>query len=214
MYLSCLELDYRNPAVRQCLKNCQDMHRTIMKAMPQYDAGPARQTGSVLYRVMDKDDRTCVYVLCNEKPDWQQIAAQGFSSKLPKDVSGIVKAFLPGARFTFDLAACPAKKQSVPDGNSKRVFLSSEEERRGWLDRKAEQNGFRVDWVREEGQVKQFGAHGGENGGAMWHTGVRFRGKLTVIDQQAFAKAFAGGIGAGKAYGFGLLLLFRPVVKD
>jgi CRISPR system Cascade subunit CasE len=180
-----------------------------MKAMPQYDSENARERGAVLYRVLSKDDRTRVYVLCREKPDWQRISEQGFSSLPPKDVSGIEKAFLPGARFAFDLVACTTKKQGVPEGNSKRVFLCDAEERASWLNRKADQNGFHVEWVREEGQVKEFGAHEGK-ASAMWHTGVRFRGELTVTDGDAFAKSFAEGIGSGKAYGFGMLLLFKP----
>jgi hypothetical protein len=40
------------------------------------------------------------------------------------------------------------------------------------------------------------------------HTGVRFRGELTVTDGARFREAFQAGIGAGKAYGMGMLMLF------
>ena len=209
MFLSCLELDYRSPSVRQCIKNCQDMHRTIMKAMPNYECSNAREQDSVLYRIISKQNKTFIYVLCKDKPDWQRISGQGFKFEQPKDVSGLNKVFVPGACFTFDLVACTAKKQSVPEGNSKRVFLKNDEERINWLNRKAEQNGFKVGWVREEGTIKEFGVHTDDRGSEMWHMGVRFRGELIITDKDAFLKAFTGGIGPGKAYGFGMLMLFK-----
>lgn len=41
------------------------------------------------------------------------------------------------------------------------------------------------------------------------HTGVRFCGELCVEDPQRFWQAFASGIGAGKAYGMGMMMLGR-----
>ena len=34
MYLTKFSLDPRHPSVRQCLRDCHDMHRTVMKAFP------------------------------------------------------------------------------------------------------------------------------------------------------------------------------------
>ena len=124
-------------------------------------------------------------------------------------MTSLTLAFSKGKRFAFDTMLCPAKKVLNPQGNSRRVFLASAEERELWLKRKATQCGFTIEWVREEGQRKEYGAHGEIKGGGMYHTGVRFKGILVVSDSEAFADAFSNGIGSGKAYGFGMLLLYR-----
>ena len=40
---------------------------------------------------------------------------------------------------------------------------------------------------------------------------VLFEGELIVTDVEAFRAALVKGIGSGKAYGFGLLSIARPV---
>lgn len=209
MNLSCLQLEIRSPAVRQCLSDCQDMHRTLMKAFPQADEGHSREVSGVLYRVMQKELDTMVYVLSKTAPDWQAIAGQGFVTLGVKDVSSLPRTFSNGKRYAFDALLCPTKKVPNPRGNSRRLFLSSSEERRLWLERKAGQSGFALEWFREEGQSRERGAHGENNGGHMYHSGIRFKGVLAVTDSQLFTDAFSNGIGAGKAYGFGLLMLFK-----
>jgi CRISPR system Cascade subunit CasE len=84
-------------------------------------------------------------------------------------------------------------------------MLTSPEERGKWLMNKAEQHGFKILWVREDGQSKAFVR---KNNGLAVHTGVKFRGELEIINEDKFQKAFCNGIGAGKAYGMGMLMLF------
>jgi CRISPR system Cascade subunit CasE len=43
----------------------------------------------------------------------------------------------------------------------------------------------------------------------MAHTGVDFDGVLRVTDPALFTQSLAAGIGAGKAWGFGLLSVAR-----
>lgn len=209
MYLSYLQLNVSHPAVRQCLKDCQDMHRTIMRAFPAELELPSREAYGVLYRVMRDRLGVKVFVLSESHPDWQAIADQGFSCKGAKDISRLSTAFAPGRRFAFDALLCPTKKTARPEGASRRVFLASADERAQWLERQAWQNGFDIEWVREEGQNKERGVHDVSRGGIMYHAGVRFRGVLVIRDSSAFSKAFSKGLGPGKAYGFGLLMLFR-----
>ncbi len=207
MYLSCLELDFKNPAVRQCLKNCVDMHRTIMKAFPVYENEQARKEGEILFRVMSDAVCTKVFVLSRDWPEWEKIQTNGFSAKDPIETTPLLKRFIMGAVFNFDLAACPTKKQDTDGKNSRRVSLRTAKERQLWMSRKAEQYGFRIKWFAEEEQLKSWGRSSNRIN-AMWHNGVHFRGQLIVSDPEAFTNAFCRGIGPGKAYGFGMLMLF------
>lgn len=207
MFLSSIHLDLSSPSVRQCLRDCQDMHRTIMQALPDVIDAQSRQSCGVLYRIMHSQVAIRAYVLSRPRPQWEAIANLGFECGGVKDVSSLPSTFSEGRRLAFDALLCPTKKVARPDGNSRRTFLASAADRAEWLARKAEQNGFSIEWMREDGQVIQSGVHRTGRGSIMHHAGVRFRGVLMVTDKEAFSNAFTGGIGAGKAYGFGLLML-------
>lgn len=79
-----------------------------------------------------------------------------------------------------------------------------------WLHRKAEQNGFVLLQAEEMEQSRSQGVHGKEKGGLMVWDAYRYQGVLQVADAALFRRAIAAGIGPGKAYGLGMLLLQRP----
>ena len=205
MYLSSFLLDMSCPSVRQCLSNAHDMHRSIMSGFGDMNSVEPRKDQGVLYRLWPNDREMKLYVLTHGLPDWSHLSV-GFSlQKGPKDISATVDSLSAGRHLSFDLIAVASKKQSREGENSRRLFLVNEEARAQWLSRKAEQNGFTVLWVREEGQVKAFLRGKGKDA---VNTGVRFRGELCIVDAKLFQNAFCNGIGPGKAYGMGLLMLY------
>ena len=79
-----------------------------------------------------------------------------------------------------------------------------------WLERQAERAGFtvRTDRVRVDGYEQHRFARKGPTP-AMSFSTLDFDGFLTVSDPDAFLAAIAGGFGAAKAYGCGLMLIRR-----
>lgn len=75
------------------------------------------------------------------------------------------------------------------------------------MQNKASQNGFTIQWMREDGNVQAY-VKQDKNSESTCHCGVNFRGDLTVQNEELFQKAFENGIGSGKLYGFGMLMLF------
>lgn len=209
MFLSRLVLDRRNPSVIQSLRDCHDMHRTIMKAFPESGSANAREKYGVLYRLIEQEKNIVLYVLSDIEPEWESIRSNGFEAKGCKDISGLLNVLIPKRRFAFDILVQPYRKQSREEGNSRRIMLRTPEERQAWLEKKATENGFRLEWFREEGHNLITGKHSEENGGAMFIGTVRYRGVLSVEDKEKFTKAFKRGIGPGKAYGLGMLMLSR-----
>lgn len=133
----------------------------------------------------------------------------------PEDfsVKEISSSFLLHHYFAFDLRANPTRCVSLrkTDGamprHGKRVPLTSPKELREWLDRKAENGGFKI--VKEKPLeigplVQNFFRRKGKNG---CHGSVQFRGILSVTDFQKFAKTYYAGVGSAKSFGFGMLLL-------
>jgi CRISPR system Cascade subunit CasE len=208
MYLSKLELDRNKPGVRQSLRNCQDMHRTIMKAFPQNNGERARQELGILYRVHSAGNAIGLYVLSEIKPDFQLVFENGFVFNGCKDITEFISSFEDGNYYSFDVLLNPSKKVPRADGgNSRRTILKSSEERSDWLKRKAEVSGFSLEWFREEGSQKIFGRHGESAGGEMYIDCIRFKGVMKITNSLVFSDVYKKGIGSDKAYGLGMLLL-------
>jgi CRISPR system Cascade subunit CasE len=181
------------------------MHRTLMRAFP--DA--TRVQAGLLYRVMSIEQRVVVYLQSLLRPDVGQLAQNGFRADLkgqPRDIGALQEKFTQGERFKFNLLCYPCKKIDGGGKNSKRVFLRQPEEREAWLARKAEQYGFVVNHALEK---TSFSLDGQKADAPIRYYAVEFEGGLTIADQARFWQAYRDGIGAGKAYGLGLLLLAR-----
>ena len=200
MYLSRIQLDRRNPGIRQCMRDCQDMHRSLMGLF-----NSSRKEAGVLYRVFPKTMQ--VYLLSEKEPQAKQNMS-GIEISGIQNIASLENYFHAGASYNFDILTSPCKKVE-PDGggNSRRRFLDTTAERLEWLRRKGWQSGFEVLEAQEELQQAFYGKHNTEQGGKMFLSIVRFTGKLRIIDAEKFKAAWKDGIGSGRAYGLGMLLL-------
>ncbi len=209
MYLSCFHLKHNAPSVRQCLRDARDMHRSVMDLFPDVGGGNAREMLGVLYRLYRTDRELRLYVQSEDKPDATRLRPGFDMVDQPKELGFLQDSIAAGQTYLFDLLASPTKKKGTDAKNSKRVFLTSAENRLHWLKRKAADAGFSLEWVREEGQETILACIA-DTDTQITSVGVHFRGVLKVQDISAFRKAWAEGIGPGKAYGLGMLLLADP----
>jgi CRISPR system Cascade subunit CasE len=147
-------------------------------------------------------------------------------------VKPIGDAFLSHQYYAFDLIANPTKclNPTTSDGQrilrnnskrtkGKRVAIVRPEELRNWLVRKSQiraldektgveiPGGFRIVDGKSLDVSPMVENHFRKGEHAAYHGAVRFRGVLEVIDREQFAATYQKGIGSGKAFGFGLLLI-------
>jgi CRISPR system Cascade subunit CasE len=128
-------------------------------------------------------------------------------------VKEIAESFLSHRYFAFSLRVNPVKclvqrnDQGDRERRGKRVPLVKPDELRAWIDRKAEQSGFRIvtDLPLEIGPMVK--THFRKRDQAACHGGVDFRGVLEVTDRSKFKTTYLSGIGSAKSFGFGMLLL-------
>lgn len=200
MYLSRISLQLSAPGVRQALRNCQDMHRTLMKA---FDC--RRDEASLIYRLIKNDQSIFIYAQSLVKPQWDRIEAYGFHCEKMQDISALLDTFRAQMVLSFSLLACPAKKVKGEGKNSKRILLRGAEERAAWLCQQGEKYGFEVMEVHEA--AKEQTLFGTKASGDFHLAGVPFEGVLRVTDANLFCQAFQHGIGSEKAYGFGMLMI-------
>ncbi|NTU86398.1 MAG: type I-E CRISPR-associated protein Cas6/Cse3/CasE, partial [Chloroflexales bacterium] len=220
--------------VRRDLGDAHQLHCTVLAAFPQAPVGArARAHFGVLYRAEPIDAAPALVrllVQSSAPPDWAHLPAEMFGPAPDERgnpaVRGVGEEYARigvGARLLFRLRANPTKTLSdrTPGRENrllgKRVALLREEEQLAWLGRKGLQHGFRLltTELHPEVAAVQVAAQATERGRRPAHDGARtmplcfgavlFSGHLEVIDAERFREALAGGIGSGKAFGFGLL---------
>lgn len=202
MYLSKIEMSLSESSVRTALRDAQKMHRLVagLYQMP-------RQEAELVYRVHVQGQRVALYMYAGLPIDRSRILP-GMLLVGERELSDWLSAMQEGQVWGFDLLTMPFKK--VPDGenrNSRRRVLRTQEERLAWLNRKAEQNGFAMLEVQESVGEKESAVHPAEKGGKLYLDSYRYSGILRITNEEHFRLALRRGIGPGKAYGLGMLLL-------
>ncbi|WP_281492764.1 type I-E CRISPR-associated protein Cas6/Cse3/CasE [Leptospira meyeri] len=94
---------------------------------------------------------------------------------------------------------------------SKRIEIYKENEQVDWLKRKGEQSGFQILNLQFDKGEKESASK--KTDGRIIHDidllSVTFSGILRVTNKEDFKHAYCNGIGSGKAFGCGMLLLAR-----
>lgn len=204
MYLTKINMPLANRGLQRALGDCQQMHRLIAGL---FDA--ARADLDLLYRTNCARGVCSVYIY-SAAPVKRERLLPNMELAGERDMSQWLDGMREGQVWSFDLAAWPSKKVGAAGAkNSRRRILRSEGERLAWLTRKAEQNGFELINVRELGASQQPGRHDEEHGGRLYVDSYHYQGALRITDAVKFRCAVRKGIGPGKAYGLGMLLLKR-----
>ncbi len=209
LYLSRFYPDLRSSNVRRDLSDLYQLHRTLMRAFPNADAGGP---GRVLFRVDVARDTHQPFLLVQStrQPDWNALPRDDRNrsyTTLPPESKPYQPALTEGQRLRFSLRANPVIKRKLDDAvEGKRQALLREEDQIAWLTRKASEGGFAM---RNTLVVKEGFQAATKSQHSLTHFAVRFEGTLEVTDQAKFQQTLAAGIGPAKAFGFGLLTIAR-----
>lgn len=227
-FLSRLVLSPRSRDVRRDLRDCYQLHRTVMSGFPHVDAPRARAECGVLHRLeFSRRGQATLLVQSAIEPDWGQLP-DGYAADAPanpavKQVGALYEDVVrPNAVFRFRLVANPTRKIPSFDSegrrkkNGTRVPIRDETARLGWLQRKADAGGFEVLTTElglaSQASVQQLDqpSHGSrKSGDRVTAEGVEYQGRIRIVDELKFLATLRNGIGSGKAYGFGLVSIAR-----
>ena len=212
MYLSRLILNPRDRRVQREIGEPYQMHKTLMRSFPD---DIDREKDRILFRV-DADPRTGVPTVLLQstlEPRWGWLdnnGARGYLLQAPETKTFDLN-LVPGQVLAFRLRANPTVKRKCDDGRRRRIGLYREEEQLKWLERKAEQGGFRLLSARSQDALDVHGwVHRDDAKHKLKLFAVRFDGLLQVTDPDRLRETVRRGIGSGKGLGFGLLSLARP----
>ena len=202
MYLSKIELQPEIRTIQSALTDCQRMHRHVTGLF-----GTDRKSAQILYRLRQERGTHALYLYSACRIHSSRLLP-GMLLSGERDLTDWVSHLTDGQIWQFDLLAAPMKQEPSKNGTrSKRRILRSLEERLAWLERKASQSGFRILSVREQEYIRQSGRRA--NSEMMYLDAYHYTGLLEICAEDAFRTAFAQGIGSGRAYGLGMLLLRR-----
>ena len=204
MYLSRLILDPWSRQVTSEMGDPYQMHRTLMRAFPSTGRDGA---GRVLFRLdLDRPAETpTVLVQSENQPDWSFLFGRHYLMRVrdnpaQKPYNPSVRA---GQRLRFLLRANPTVRRVLETGKpGKRIGLTREKDQIEWFIRKGNSGEFTPDGFRANARGKRLSRR---QGAVNTHVCVDFEGVLVVRDPEKFLDTLTSGIGAGKAYGFGLL---------
>lgn len=109
----------------------------------------------------------------------------------------------PGGEATFSLRALVTVK-SREDNRRRPLGRDKTDERLAWLARRGSEHGFEVVHAEVSVERRPFD----KPGRAAWLDVSEFSGRLRVTDAARFGAALDRGIGKGRSFGFGMLVLY------
>ena len=203
MYLAKIETSLSEPVIRAALQDAQKIHRLVAGLYQR-----PRQEAELVYRIQTQGQKVSLYLYASLPADRSRVLP-GMTLAGEREMGEWLDTMQTGQLWGFDLLTMPFKKVAEDGRNSRRRVLRRQEERFAWLARKAEQNGFAILNVQETSTEKTSAAHAEEKGGRLYLDTYRYSGMLQILDAERFRDAVRHGIGPGKAYGLGMLLLKR-----
>ncbi len=195
MYLTKLQLSLQKEYDISCLQDCEKMHKRVLRLF-QTD----RVSGRILYRVNPAEQ--AVYIRSQVPPDTAYTKGERIHTK---SLDRMEAQLLMSPYLRFELLTMPFTSHTNEGYRNKlRVPITSPDGMMAWLMRKGSQHGFHLQQIRIGGQTLITGMH---RVGPLAFAAVHFSGVLEVTDKQQFMEAWQGGIGTGRAYGMGMLLV-------
>ena len=192
-------------SVIHLLKSRERIHALTLRGLPDNDGN-----NHSLWRCEDHDDRTFIYVLSDNKPDYGFINAKYDLNADIRSTSydGLLRSLHNGQKYSFQFECNPtmSTKKNMYDSRGKRIPIVGENARE-WVVNKLGASGL-TDIILADNHSENkyvFTKNHGEHQVTL--RTQSYNGLITVDDEDTLKKALVNGIGPAKAYGCGMLIL-------
>lgn len=205
--LARIQLNPHSREVQRDLRDATQMHKTLMRLVPDHLGDTPRQDTGLLFRLDETDDASTLLVQAATPLDPNRLPT-GYGRTEVKDLAGMFTALRTGLTVRYRATVNPVKCQRLPlEQKNKRgkVIPLAGAEADQWWTRRATAAGLHLHTLLPTPQ-RPVRPRRGETS-SMRHSLIRYDGTATVTDAQALAAALLTGIGRGKSYGAGLLSL-------
>ncbi|MEU0127848.1 type I-E CRISPR-associated protein Cas6/Cse3/CasE [Streptomyces sp. NPDC006289] len=201
-----IRLNPHSRDVQRDLRDATEMHRTVMRMVPDGLGDSPRSQVGLLYR-LDETDTTSTLLVQANRLDPDRLPA-GYGQADIKSLTPMFTALRKGLAVRYRIVLNPAKRERLPlEAKGKRgriVPLSGADADQWWL-RRAAEAGLQVHILTPTNMPPVRTRRRDADG--MRHSLIRYDGTATVTDPDALHEAVLTGIGRGKPYGAGLLSL-------
>ncbi|MFD4560566.1 type I-E CRISPR-associated protein Cas6/Cse3/CasE [Streptomyces sp. NPDC058469] len=204
--LARIRLNPHSRAVQRDLRDANDMHRSLMRLVPDHLGTSPRQTAGLLYR-LDETDTTSTLLVQAATLDPTRLPDDYGHTDL-KDLTPMFNALKKGITVRYRVVVNPVKTERLPldqkGRRGKRIPLTGPDADHWWTSR-ATDAGLDLHTLLPTpiAAVRP----PAKSSPPMRHHLVRYDGTATVTDPDALTHAVLTGIGRAKSYGAGLISL-------
>ncbi|MEV8391800.1 MULTISPECIES: type I-E CRISPR-associated protein Cas6/Cse3/CasE [unclassified Streptomyces] len=206
-FLARIQLNPHSRDVQRDLRYATEMHKTLMRMVPN-DLGdtPRRDTG-LLYR-LDETEHASILLVQATTPLTPNRLPAGYGTADLKDLAPMFSALRRGLAVRYRITVNAAKRERLPledKGRRGRVIPLAGADADQWWAQRAEASGLRLHTALATTTNPVVSRRKDVN--PVKHSLIRYDGSATVTDPQLLTTALLDGIGRGKSYGAGLLSL-------
>ncbi|REE61419.1 CRISPR-associated Cse3 family protein [Streptomyces sp. 3212.3] len=203
-----IRLNPYSRAVQSDLRDATQMHRTVMRLVPDGLGDSPRRTAGLLYRVDETTTASTLLVQGHHLDAGRLPADYGHADV--KDLAPMFAALRKGLAVSYRIVLNPTKRERLPlqhKGQRGRIIPLSGPDADQWWTQRAADAGLQLRILTPTNLAPA--RPRGADATPMRHSLIRYDGTATITDPDALAQAVLTGIGRGKAYGAGLLSLAR-----
>lgn len=215
--LAQIQLNTRSREVQRDLRDADQLHKTLMRLVPDRLGDNARRTAGLLFRVEETDRAVTLLAQATAPLDGHRLPP-GYGRTQVKDLAPMFRALRRGLAVRYRVVLNPVKRQRLPledKGKRGKILALSGAEADQWWARRATEAGLHLTTLHPtpQGLARRLATPtpirtGTGTGTVMLrHSLIRYDGTAVVADPDALTAALLTGIGRGKSYGAGLLTL-------
>lgn len=202
MFISKITLNPERPATRKLIAQPRSIHGMVQKAF-------AEESGRLLWSLDLSRRDPVIYLLSPEKPSTEHIVerygrANDQLGIITKDYSPLLAALEEGKRFHLKTQLNPTVTVA-----KKRVPVVGQANLIDWFTARSEPNGFRVSSPVKVGSERVMSISKPESNNPLTLAVAEFEAIIEVADVAKFKEALINGVGRGKAYGLGFLMVSK-----
>lgn len=209
MFLSKLVFNLHSRKAINAVVNANEMHKLVMSMFKNIESDTPRKELSVLYSLDIGPTQVGVLVQSLDEPNADKLLNDNtIISIQTKSIDKMLDSIEKGSWLRLEVLSEPYKKvENINSKNSRRKVLTNEEEKLEWFNRKISANGC---FVKNEMIVKKGDTVYGQkkNLKFVYHPSV-YSCIIKIDDKDKFNELVKNGIGSGKAYGMGMLKIFK-----
>ncbi|WP_369185396.1 type I-E CRISPR-associated protein Cas6/Cse3/CasE [Streptomyces sp. Y1] len=209
--LARIQLNTRSRDVQRDLRDATQMHKTLMRLVPDNLGATPRYDVGLLFRVEETDRDLTLLVQATAPLNASGLPADYGRTQI-KDLTPMFRALRKGLAVRYRTVVNPVKRERLPldlKGRRGKLIALTGPDADQWWARRAAEAGLHLTTLHPTplDSAHPTRPRGDENAPSMRHNLIRYDGTATVTDPEALAAAVLTGIGRAKSYGAGLLSL-------